>query len=167
MKSLHRAAQKPNVSGGSNPEIVEKSCILLKSISSTVVKIDSQVLPRLPVGAPIPAAGFEFVGKTVGEGSKSSLTRARKARDVQMTNPSLPCYENFKNRFPDVATRQFAFAVERISSRAKTPPRSEQFWLTSLRNFFADLEAETDLFLTGRAVLYPSKVPGSETSPRV
>ena len=152
VKSLHRAAQKPNVSGGSNPEIVEKSCILLKSISSTVVKIDSQVLPRLPIGAPIPAAGFEFVGETVGEGSKSSLTRARKARDVQMTNPSVPCYENFKNRFPDVATRQFAFAVERISSRAKTPPRSEQFWLTSLRNFFADLEAETDLFLTGRAV---------------
>ena len=91
------------------------------------------------------------MGETVG-GVEVSLTRARKARDVQMTNPSLPCYENFKNRFPDVATRQFAFAVERISSRAKTPPRSEQFWLTSLRNFFAHLEAETDLFLTGRAV---------------
>lgn len=151
-KSLRGTGQKPNVSGGANPEIVEKSCILLKSISSTVVKIDSQVLPRLPIGAPIPADGFEFAGETVGKGSKSSHTRARNARDVRMTDPSRPCYEDFKGQFPDVTSRQFAFAVERISSRAKTPPRSLQFWETSLRNFFADTEAESDLFLTERAI---------------
>jgi len=151
--TVYRTAQKPNVSGGANPEIVEKPCILLKSISSMVEKIDSQVLSRLPSTVPIPTAGFEFVGETVEEGSKSSLTHARKARDVQMTNPPLPFYENFKDQFPDVTSRQFAFAVERISSRAKTPPRSLQFWQTSLANFFAGLEAEADLFLTGHAVV--------------
>ena len=151
--TVHRTAQKPNVLRGSDPQIVEKPRILLKSISCSVEKIDSQVVSRLPSAAPIPTAGFEFVGETVGKGSKSSLPRAQKTRDVQRTNPPpLPCYEDFKDQFPGVTSRQFAFAVERISSRAKTPPRTLQFWLTSLRNFFEDIEAETDLFLTDRAV---------------
>jgi hypothetical protein len=151
--TVYRTAQKPNVSGRPHQKIVEKPCILLKSISSTVEEIDSQVLSRLPSAAPIPTAGFEFVDETVVEGSKSSLPRAQKTRDVQRTNSQpLPCYENFKNQFPDVTSRQFAFAVERILSRAKTPPRAQQFWQTSLRNFFADLDAEADLFLTGHAV---------------
>jgi hypothetical protein len=151
-KPRHRTAQKPNVSGGSDPKIVEKPRILLKSFSCTVQEKDSQVLSRLPSAAPIPTAGFELVGETVGEGSKSSLTRARKARDVQRTNPPLPCYENFKDQFPGVTSRQFAFAVERISSRAKTPPRTLQFWPASLRNFFEEIEGETDLFLTDRVI---------------
>jgi hypothetical protein len=161
----HRAARKLNVSGGANPGIVEKPSILLKSISCTVQKMDPQVLSRLPSTGPIPTAGFEFVGERVEEGSKSSLTRARKARDVQMTNPPLPCYENFKDQFPGVTTRQFAFAVERISSRAKTPPRSQQFWQTSLTNFFAHIDAEADLFLTERAIaLFQSGAPLGEVS---
>ena len=46
-----------------------------------VEKIDPQVLSRLPLTGSIPAAGFKLMGEMVGEGSKSSPTRARKARD--------------------------------------------------------------------------------------
>jgi hypothetical protein len=150
--TVYHTPQKPNVFGGADPKIVKNPCILLKSISSMVEKIDPQVLSRLPLTGSIPAAGFELMGEMVGEGSKSSPTRARKARDVQRTNPPLPCYENFKDQFPGVTSRQFAFAVERISSRAKTPPRTLQFWPVSLKNFFEHIEAEADLFLTDRAV---------------
>ena len=79
--------------------------------------------------------------------------RAQTARGARRTTvPLAPCYENFKGQFPDVTATQFDFAVERILSRAKTTPRAQQFWLTSLRNFFEEIEAEADLFLTDRAV---------------
>lgn len=149
---VHRAARKSNALGGADPLIVEKPCILLKSISSTVEEIDLQVVSRPTSAVPMDAAGFEFEGETGGGRSKSSLTRARKARDVRRTGGPLPCFEDLKTQFPSTTERQFAFAIERILSRAKTPPRAQQFWQTSLRNFFADLEAETDLFLTGHAL---------------
>ena len=79
------------------------------------------------------------------------IPHAQKTRRAQMTGPYLPCYENFKDQFPNITAAQFKFAVERILARAKTPPCTLSFWETSLPIFFSNLEAETDVFLTDLA----------------
>lgn len=82
---------------------------------------------------------------------KSSSAQKKRGRQTMIPFPT-PVFEDFKTEFPAATERQFAFAVKRILSRAKTPPRSRHFWKVSLRNFFADLEAETDLYLTDHAI---------------
>jgi hypothetical protein len=152
--TVHHTPQKPNDSGGSDPQIVEKPCILLKSIFSTVEEIDPQVFIKTSHGFPDPPLQVLKVVGEKGEGAKSSHTHAQSARGSRKTTgPFVPCYENFKGQFPGVTTRQFDFAVERILHRAKTPPCSRFFWQTSLENFFANLPGETDAFLTDLALL--------------
>jgi hypothetical protein len=138
--------------GGDGATAQGPQVVLQKSISSTVEEIDSQVFPETPSRSRA-SGGVVGLALLSGRRTKSSpAPRARKARDVRRTGPSHPRYEDFKDKFAASTERQFAFAVERILSRAKTPPRTLRFWQTSLINFFADLEAETDLFLTGHAV---------------
>jgi hypothetical protein len=127
--------------------------VLLQSISSTVEEIDSQGLPKAP--SPSTASGgVEGFAPFRGRRSKSSPVRAQSSRGPRRTTaPFLPRYENFKDQFRDVTPRQFDFAVERISHRAKTAPCSRLYWQTSLENFFANFAGETDAFLTDLVLL--------------
>ena len=68
--TVHRTAQKPNVLGGSRPQIVEKPCILLKSIFSTVEKIDSQVFSEAPTGG---GSGFSELPSQGEKGGRGTV----------------------------------------------------------------------------------------------
>ena len=48
--------------------------------------------------------------------------------------------------FPWVGQEHLSFAMERILSRAKSPPTSNKFWEVSLRRFFQNWEDEVDAF---------------------
>jgi hypothetical protein len=139
-------------------ESVVSAPFLLQSFSSTVEEKDSQGFPEAPSPATAPGGvdgGVDVVAALKGRGSKSSpAPRAQSAHEAgRTTAPFLPCYEDFKNQFPDVTSRQFDFAIERILHRAKTTPCSPQYWQTSLGNFFANLAGETDVFLTDLVLL--------------
>jgi hypothetical protein len=68
-----------------------------------------------------------------------------------MTPPTL--FEAPKNGLPGLTRRQVEFAIERISSRARTPPRNLGFWKKSLPVFFsADVfSGEIESFLSDEA----------------
>jgi hypothetical protein len=150
--TVYRTAQKPNDSGGADPQIVEKPCILLKSISSTVEEIDSQVFPEAPTGGGSGFSDLPFQGKREGEETSSSSTPPSAKRDDDPVPP--PDGEDLEANIqrhiqeaktlllrkgwdPHLASAALQFIEER-SDHSGTIPSSAKYFIVAIAAAMAD-----------------------------
>jgi hypothetical protein len=133
---------------GNYPILVNKYEVTFGAQKGKRLNATATIDWRNPVYEPCPEHGAEE-GAQYGAECASDQERESKSKKKTILSPvqklsrsatddsPLVLFESLKNSLPSLTHRQLEFAIERISSRAKTPPRGLGFWKKSLPLFFS------------------------------
>jgi hypothetical protein len=129
---------------GNYPILVNKYEVTFGAQYGKRLNASATVDWRNPIYELCPEHGAQHRAETAAnqEGESRSkkntiIPPVQKLRASGTDDSPLILFDALKRRLPDLTHRQLEFAIERISARAKTPPRSLGYWEKSLARFFS------------------------------